>query len=158
MSLPSVPIGSQTSLICSIISHPLRVHDGGDRRMLVNGPHPSKLTQISKLSGWKLCDQSRVFAHSKSCHSTLTPSLPRLPNNGRHSPSTAPQTRFSQNSSLCNTLKQILRTNLNNKRKVGNELFVHDSHLRLAGFFHGGIFERWKPRLGRSATGLGMRN
>ena len=43
MSLPSVPIGSQTSLIRGIISHPLRVHDGGNRRMLVNGPAPLEI-------------------------------------------------------------------------------------------------------------------
>jgi hypothetical protein len=38
MYLPSVPIGSQTSFIRSIISHSLRIHDGRGRRVLVNGP------------------------------------------------------------------------------------------------------------------------
>ena len=50
-------------------------------------PQPSKLMQISRLSGWKLRDQSSVLRHSKSCHSTLTPSLEKLPKSGRHSPS-----------------------------------------------------------------------
>jgi hypothetical protein len=59
-------------------------------------PHPSKLIQISRLSGWKLRDQSSVPAHSKSCHSTLTPSSKKFPKSGRHSPATVAQTGASQ--------------------------------------------------------------
>ena len=110
-SLPSVPIGSQTSLICSIISHPLRVHDGGDRRMLVNGPTPLEidanletfrmetLRPVEGFRTFKIMPLHTSHLHSQDCQTTAA--IPLQPR-----PKRASRKILSQ----CNTLRHDIES------------------------------------------------